>query len=79
MVLTGMLVERSAGLRAIINCGGTAVVQDPADAQLPSMPKGALARVEADHMLPLAAPWPLLQDLAGRPAFDAAPTVPPPL
>ena len=55
VVLTGMLDDGSAGLRAIKDCGGTAVVQDPADAEAPSMPKSALACVEADHVVPLAA------------------------
>ena len=68
VVLTGMLDDGSAGLRAIKDCGGTAVVQDPADAHAPSMPRSALACVEADHVVPLAALAPLLHDLARRPA-----------
>jgi two-component system chemotaxis response regulator CheB len=66
VVLTGMLDDGSAGLRAIKDCGGTAVVQDPADAQAPSMPQSALACVEADHVVPLAAIGALLYELAKR-------------
>ncbi len=54
VVLTGMLDDGSAGLRAIKDCGGTVVVQDPTDAFEPSMPRSALAVVEADHVVPLA-------------------------
>jgi two-component system chemotaxis response regulator CheB len=68
VVLTGMLDDGSAGLRAIKDCGGTAVVQDPADADAPSMPQSALACVEADHVVPLAALGALLYSLARRPA-----------
>lgn len=68
VVLTGMLDDGSAGLRAIKDCGGTAVVQDPADAHAPSMPRSALACVDADHVVPLAALGPLLYDLASRAA-----------
>ena len=70
VVLTGMLDDGSAGLRAIKDCGGTAVVQDPADAQAPSMPRSALACVEADHVVPLAALGPLLYELASRPVVQ---------
>ena len=76
VVLTGMLDDGSAGLRAIKDCGGTAVVQDPADAQAPGMPRSALACVDADHVVPLAALGPLLYSLACRPA-SATPFDPP--
>ena len=66
-VLTGMLDDGSAGLRAIKDCGGTAVVQDQADADVPDMPRSALACVEADHVVPLAALGGLLYELARRP------------
>ena len=78
VVLTGMLDDGSAGLRAIKDCGGTAVVQDPADAQAPDMPRNALACVEADHVVPLAALGPLLLDLASRLATRAATGMAPP-
>jgi two-component system chemotaxis response regulator CheB len=71
MVLTGILDDGSVGLRAIKECGGTAVVQDPADAHAPSMPRSALACVDPDHVVPL------LYDLASRPA-DAASGMPHP-
>lgn len=67
VVLTGMLDDGSAGLRAIKACGGTAVVQDPADAYAPDMPQNALANVAADHVVSLASLGPLLYELARRP------------
>ena len=78
VVLTGMLDDGSAGLRAIKDCGGTAVVQDPADALAPDMPRNALACVEADHVVPLAVLGPLLHDLASRLAVRAATGMAPP-
>lgn len=54
VVLTGFLGDGAAGLLAIKNAGGVAVVQDPADATAPDMPRHALEQVEVDHVVPLA-------------------------
>lgn len=70
VVLTGLLDDGSAGLRAIKDCGGTAVVQDPADAFEPGMPRAALAVVQADHVVPLSRMAGVLLALARS---DAAP------
>jgi two-component system, chemotaxis family, protein-glutamate methylesterase/glutaminase len=55
VILTGMLNDGSAGLRAVRAAGGRAVVQDPADAVAPDMPWNALRHAGADHRVKLVA------------------------
>lgn len=66
VVLTGNLDDGTAGLLAIKRLGGIAVVQDPADADHPAMPRSALENVDVDHVAPLAELPGLLVDLAGQ-------------
>jgi two-component system, chemotaxis family, protein-glutamate methylesterase/glutaminase len=68
VVLSGALDDGTAGLWAIKLRGGTAVVQDPADALHRSMPISALDNVEVDYKLPVAQIGPLLGRLAREPA-----------
>jgi two-component system, chemotaxis family, protein-glutamate methylesterase/glutaminase len=76
VVLTGLLDDGAAGLWAVKTCGGLAVVQDPADAAFPDMPRNALAHVRADRTLPLAAIAPALVELTATPASAAPAAVP---
>jgi two-component system chemotaxis response regulator CheB len=63
VLLTGYLDDGTAGLGAIKACGGTCVVQDPADAAYPDMPQNALNRLTIDYCLPLAEMGALLSTL----------------
>lgn len=54
VILTGLLDDGTAGLKAIKRCGGTAIVQDPKDALYTGMPLSAIEHVAVDHVLPLA-------------------------
>jgi two-component system chemotaxis response regulator CheB len=77
VVLTGGLDDGTAGLQAIKQCGGLAVVQDPADAEDPGMPGAALEAVEVDHCVPLARIAPLLVELVRQTVSATAATPPP--
>lgn len=70
VVLTGALNDGTAGLLAIKDRGGVAVVQDPRDAFFPDMPESVLAYVAVDHREPLAQIPALLARLAREPAAD---------
>jgi two-component system, chemotaxis family, protein-glutamate methylesterase/glutaminase len=63
VVLTGSLDDGTSGLDVIKRLGGTAVVQDPADALYPSMPQSAIDHVAVDRVVRLADLAPLLVDL----------------
>lgn len=67
VVLSGMLDDGTAGLVAIKECGGTAVVQDPASAEEPDMPANALSWVDADFVVAQDAIGALLGRLAQLP------------
>jgi two-component system chemotaxis response regulator CheB len=70
VVLTGALDDGTAGLWAIKDRGGIAVVQDPAEAEQPSMPASALANVEVDHCLPVSEIPALLLTLSQQPVEE---------
>jgi two-component system chemotaxis response regulator CheB len=63
VVLTGALDDGTAGLYALKGFGGVAIVQDPADAEVPSMPESALRHVQVDHCVPASAIGALLGKL----------------
>jgi two-component system, chemotaxis family, protein-glutamate methylesterase/glutaminase len=76
IVLTGQMDDGTAGLKAIKECGGTAIVQDPATALEPDMPRSALANVPVDYCVALQDIVPLLLTLVKAPAVTRRSPVP---
>lgn len=72
VILTGNLDDGVAGLWAIKQLGGTAVVQDPGDAMFPSMASIALHTVDVDYVVRLSEMASLLEDLANAEPAAAA-------
>ena len=68
VVLTGALDDGTAGLWTIKLRGGTAIVQEPAEALIRSMPLNALENVEIDYKLPVSGIADLLARLVREPA-----------
>jgi two-component system chemotaxis response regulator CheB len=68
VVLTGALYDGVAGLLAIRQAGGVAVVQDPSDAFLAAMPMHASQIAGADHIVPISEMSALLQKIVHQPA-----------
>ena len=69
IVLSGALYDGSMGLLAIKTRGGAAVVQDPGEAIIDSMPRRAIERVAADHILPVTEMAAVLTDLVQQPVI----------
>ncbi|GGM20394.1 chemotaxis protein CheB [Pseudomonas asuensis] len=53
VLLTGANEDGAAGLRAIHRSGGMTIVQDPAEALVPTMPEAALKLFTPDFVLPV--------------------------
>ena len=54
VILSGNLDDGTVGLAAIKRRGGIAMVQNPSEARVPSMPLSALQHVNVDHCLDIA-------------------------
>lgn len=67
ILLTGANQDGASGLDTIKRQGGLTVVQDPQEAQVPTMPEAALALHRPDYILPLRGILALLTELDSRP------------
>ena len=79
VILSGYLDDGAAGARAILSTGGGLLVQDPAEALSPSMPRAAISAVgEPEAIRPAADIGRLLSDLvseAAEPHREADPAI----
>ncbi len=75
LLLTGLLDDGTSGLIAIRGCNGLALVQDPGEALFPDMPRSAIEKGAADHVVPLDRMPGLISTLArgARPPTVEAP------
>ena len=53
VILTGAGSDGAIGVRAVKEAGGIILVQDPSEAEYPSMPRSAIATGSADFVLPI--------------------------
>lgn len=53
VILSGSNRDGAVGIRAIKEAGGTTVAQDPATAEFPTMPRGAIETNCVDYIVPL--------------------------
>ena len=54
IILTGLLDDGNSGMKAIKECGGITMVQDPEDAQFPDMPLAVLSSITVDYCVPVS-------------------------
>jgi two-component system chemotaxis response regulator CheB len=66
IVLTGALDDGTAGLAAVKEAGGIAIVQDPDEAFAPSMPRSARSFVAVDYVLPVREMGLVITDLTRK-------------
>jgi two-component system chemotaxis response regulator CheB len=68
IILSGALDDGASGLWAIKKYGGVAIVQDPQEAEVASMPENAIREVEVDHIVPVSEMPSLLAKLTAEEA-----------
>lgn len=66
VILSGLLRDGTAGLKAVHDAGGITMVQDPAEAEYPDMPQNAMRDLPVTFCLRLAEIGPALDLLARR-------------
>lgn len=73
ILLTGLLSDGTQGLKAIHNCGGTTIVQNPEEAEFDEMPRSALKKAPIDYVATLAEMPSLLSVLLRKPITNNPP------
>lgn len=68
VILTGLLRDGTVGLRAVHEAGGLTIVQSPAEAEYPDMPRNAMADLPVTFCLNQAEIGPALDLLVRRTA-----------
>lgn len=53
LLLTGLLSDGAQGMKAIHDCGGITIVQDPDDAEFDEMPRNSIRATEIDYIATL--------------------------
>jgi len=66
VVLSGALDDGTSGLWTVKHHGGIAIIQDPKDAEVPSMPENAAREVDVDYSVPVSEMGPLLTRLVSE-------------
>lgn len=67
VILSGALDDGTAGLWAVKQYRGITIVQDPEDAEVPSMPENALQAVQVDYKIPVNEIGRVLTSLVDQP------------
>ncbi len=68
IILSGLLDDGTAGLWSIKRLGGTAIIQDPDEAEFPNMPRNVMEYVDVDHVLRVSQMGAMLHGLCGSEA-----------
>lgn len=76
VVLSGMLDDGASGLAAVAARDGVTIVQDPATAASPELPRAACQAVTPDYVAPPAKMGALIAGLIGDEVGDAEPAPP---
>jgi two-component system chemotaxis response regulator CheB len=76
VILSGTLDDGTAGLLAIKEAGGLALVQEPKETAYPGMALSAIEHVSVDAVAPIAELGPLIDRLSREPAPEVTPRVP---
>lgn len=75
IILSGALDDGTAGLWTVKQYGGIAIVQNPKEAEVSSMPESAMNQVKVDYCVGVAEMGPLLVRLTESPLSQNAPVM----